>query len=87
MRRAELLEEIVKRRLFYWPSAEIYGGVAGFYDYGPLGVAIRRNIVEKWRRIFVLPYQDVIVEVETPVVMPEPVFKASKPYLVSLPTL
>jgi glycyl-tRNA synthetase len=77
MRRAELLEEIVKRRLLYWPSAEIYGGVAGFYDYGPLGVAIRRNIVEKWRRIFVLPYQDVIVEVETPIVMPEPVFKAS----------
>jgi glycyl-tRNA synthetase len=77
MRRAELLEEIVKRRLIYWPSAEIYGGVAGFYDYGPLGVAIRRNIVEKWRRIFVLPYQDVIIEVETPIVMPEPVFKAS----------
>jgi len=77
MSRAELLEEIVKRRLLYWPSSEIYGGVAGFYDYGPLGVLIRRNIVEKWRRIFVLPYQDSIVEVETPIVMPEPVFKAS----------
>ena len=77
MRRAELLEEIVKRRLLYWPSAEIYGGVGGFYDYGPLGVQLRRNIVEKWRRMFVLPYQDIIIEVETPVVMPEPVFKAS----------
>jgi len=77
MRRAELLEEIIKRRLLYWPSVEIYGGVAGFYDYGPLGVSIRRNIIEKWRRIFVLPYQDLIVEVETPIIMPEPVFKAS----------
>ncbi|MGC8994391.1 MAG: glycine--tRNA ligase, partial [Pyrobaculum sp.] len=77
MRRAELLEEIVKRRLLYWPSAEIYGGVGGFYDYGPLGVQLRRNIVEKWRRMFVLPYQDIIIEVETPIVMPEPVFKAS----------
>lgn len=77
MGRAEALEDIVKRRLIYWPSSEIYGGVGGFYDYGPLGVALKRNIVEKWRRTFVLPYQDVIVEVETPVVMPEPVFKAS----------
>ena len=77
MRRAELLEEIIKRRLLYWPSSEIYGGVGGFYDYGPLGVQLRRNIVEKWRRTFVLPYQDLIIEVETPIVMPEPVFKAS----------
>jgi len=77
MGRAERLEEIVKRRLIYWPSFEIYGGVGGFYDYGPLGVQIRRNIVEKWRRIFVLPYQDFIIEVETPIIMPEPVFRAS----------
>lgn len=77
MGRAELLEEIVKRRLLWWPSSEIYGGVGGFYDYGPLAVQIRRNIVEKWRRTFVLPYQDVIFEVETPILMPEPVFKAS----------
>lgn len=75
--RADVLEDIVKRRLIYWPSSEIYGGVGGFYDYGPLGVALKRNIVEKWRRTFVLPYQDVIVEVETPVIMPEPVFRAS----------
>ena len=77
MRRAETLEEIVKRRLLYWPSSEIYGGVGGFYDYGPLGVQLRRNIVEKWRKVFVLPYQDLIIEVETPIIMPEPVFKAS----------
>ncbi|MEM1923591.1 MAG: glycine--tRNA ligase [Pyrobaculum sp.] len=77
MGRAELLEDIVKRRLLWWPSSEIYGGVGGFYDYGPLAVQMRRNIVEKWRRIFILPYQETIVEVETPVLMPEPVFKAS----------
>ncbi|CCC82221.1 glycine--tRNA ligase [Thermoproteus tenax] len=77
MQRAEKLESIVKKRLLYWPSSEIYGGVGGFYDYGPLAVQMRRNIVEKWRRTFVLPYQDTIIEVETPIIMPEIVFKAS----------
>lgn len=77
MGRAEVLEDIIKRRLFYWPSSEIYGGVGGFYDYGPLGVQMRRNIVEKWKKMFISPYQDVIVEIETPIVMPEVVFKAS----------
>ncbi|ABL88071.1 glycyl-tRNA synthetase [Pyrobaculum islandicum DSM 4184] len=77
MRNAEILEEIVKRRLLYWPSSEIYGGVSGFYDYGPLAVQLRRNIIDKWRRTFVTPYQDLIIEVETPIIMPELVFKAS----------
>ncbi len=77
MRRWEILEEIVKKRQIYWPSSEIYGGVGGFYDYGPLAVRLKQNIVEKWRKIFIMPYQDLIVEVETPIVMPEVVFKAS----------
>jgi glycyl-tRNA synthetase len=77
MRRAELLDDIVKRRLIYWPSFEIYGGAGGFYDYGPLGAHLRRNIIEKWRSVFILPYQDSIVEIETPIIMPEPVFRAS----------
>ncbi|MEZ0248049.1 MAG: glycine--tRNA ligase [Thermoproteus sp.] len=77
MQRSEFVADIAVKRGFYWPSFEIYGGVGGFYDYGPLGVLTRRNIVEKWRKVFVLPYQDLIIEVETPIVMPEAVFRAS----------
>ncbi|WP_069807668.1 glycine--tRNA ligase [Vulcanisaeta thermophila] len=65
---------------FFYPSFEIYRGkteAGGFYDYGPLGVELKRNIIEKWRRIFIYPYQDFIVEVETPIIMPKIVFEAS----------
>lgn len=50
------LEDIVslcKRRGFIFPGSEIYGGLAGTYDYGPLGVALKRNITNLWWKIFV----------------------------------
>ncbi|NPA23475.1 MAG: glycine--tRNA ligase [Crenarchaeota archaeon] len=78
--RSEVLMEYLLTRGFVWPSFEIYRSmveVGGFYDYGPLGVEVKRNIVEKWRRIFVYPYQDIIFEIETPIIMPEIVFQAS----------
>ena len=46
-----LLEEIValaKRRGFVFQSSEIYGGLNGFFDYGPLGVELRKNIKDAW---------------------------------------
>ena len=75
--RSDIANDIANRRGFFWPSFEIYGGVGGFYDYGPLGVLLKNNIVDKWRRTFVLPYQDIIVEIETPIIMPRVVFEAS----------
>lgn len=69
--------DLAKRRGFFWPSSEIYGGVGGFIDFGPLGVLLKRNIEEKWRRWFILRHQDFIYEIETPVIMPEKVFEAS----------
>lgn len=75
--RADVANDIANRRGFFWPSFEIYGGVGGFYDYGPLGVLLKDNIVDKWRRTFVLPYQDLIVEIESPIIMPRVVFEAS----------
>ena len=45
---------LCKRRGFLYPSYEIYGGVAGMFDYGPLGTAMRNNIVEIWRRLYTL---------------------------------
>jgi hypothetical protein len=48
------LDNLMRRTLFYTPSFEIYGGVSGFYDYGPPGTALNANIVNLWRRHFVL---------------------------------
>ncbi len=50
-KKEELLDKIValcKRRGFVFPGSEIYGGFAGTYDFGPYGVALRRNLVDAW---------------------------------------
>lgn len=44
----------LERRLFYIPSFQIYGSVAGFYDYGPPGCALKQNFTQCWRQHFVL---------------------------------
>ncbi len=47
----ELMEKLVsmcKRRGFIFPGSEIYGGLNGFWDYGPLGVELKRNIKDAW---------------------------------------
>ena len=73
----EKIVELAKRRGFYWPSYEVYGGVAGFYDLGPLGTLLKQRIIEKWRNWFVKKHQDLVVEVETPVITPYKVLEAS----------
>ncbi|CDW87462.1 glycine--trna ligase [Stylonychia lemnae] len=47
-------EDLLKRKFFYVPSFEIYGGVAGLYDYGPLGSQLKSNVEQQWRQHFVL---------------------------------
>ncbi len=69
--------KLAVRRGFYWPSYEIYGGVSGFFDLGPLGVRLKNNIVGLWRKVFIELHQDLVVEIETPIIAPEVVFKAS----------
>ena len=71
------LVELAKRRGFFWPSYEIYGGVSGFYDLGPLGVAVKNRILEKWRKYFVIDHADHVVEIESPVIGPARVYEAS----------
>ena len=44
---------LAKRRGFIYPGSEIYGGLAGTWDYGPLGVALKKNIENLWWRMFV----------------------------------
>jgi glycyl-tRNA synthetase len=67
--------ELAKRRGFFFPAVEAYGGVAGFYTYGPQGAALKRNVEEAWRDRFVT--REGHVEISAPDVMPEPVFEAS----------
>lgn len=65
------LEDIVglaKRRGFIFPGSEIYGGMAGVYDYGPLGVLLKENIKESWRKHFVLSRSNVYM-VDTAILM------------------
>ncbi len=53
MSEASLMEQIVslaKRRGFVYPASEIYGGINGFWDYGPLGVLLKNNIRDSWWR-------------------------------------
>ncbi len=69
--------ELAKRRGFFWPSYEIYGGVAGFYDLGPYGILLKNRIIEKWRRFFVKDHSNYVVEIETPVIGPSKVYEAS----------
>ncbi|KAL6768360.1 TSG1 [Auxenochlorella protothecoides x Auxenochlorella symbiontica] len=65
----------LERKLFVIPSFKIYGSVAGFYDYGPPGCAIKSNVTQAWRQHFVL--EEGMLEVECPAVTPEIVLKAS----------
>ena len=64
-----------KRRGFIYPSYEIYGGVAGFYDYGPLGSRLKQNIENLWRSYYLL--KDNCVEINTPTITLFEVLKAS----------
>lgn len=68
--------DLARRRGFFWGSFEIYGGVAGFYDYGPLGVLLKRRIQDLWLKYFVYS-NDMVAEVETPIINPRVIFKAS----------
>ncbi|RVX17784.1 Glycine--tRNA ligase, mitochondrial 1 [Vitis vinifera] len=71
----QALVNTLERRLFYIPSFKIYRGVAGLYDYGPPGCAVKSNVLAFWRQHFVL--EENMLEVDCPCVTPEIVLKAS----------
>lgn len=70
-----VFEDLLKRRFFYAPSFEIYGGVAGLYDYGPVGCAVKANFIAAWRQHFVL--EENMLEVDCTSLTPHPVLKSS----------
>ena len=69
------LDALLRRRLFYTPAFEVYGGVKGLYDYGPPGCALQANIVDIWRKHFVL--EEDMLEVDCTALTPHEVLKTS----------
>ncbi|MCO5567246.1 hypothetical protein L7F22_020935 [Adiantum nelumboides] len=69
------VNKTLQSRLFIIPSFQIYGGVAGLYDYGPPGCAVKANVLGFWRQHFVL--EEGMLEVDCPCVTPHAVLKAS----------
>jgi len=88
---ARTMEKIValcKRRGFVFQSSEIYGGIGGFWDYGPLGVEFKRNVKEAWWRDMVSGHDDTqapagapsayeMVGIDSTIVMHPQVWRAS----------
>jgi glycyl-tRNA synthetase len=74
-----LMEKIVslcKRRGFIYQSSEIYGGIQGFWDYGPLGAELKRNVKDLWWRRMVHERDDV-AGLEATIIMHPQIWKAS----------
>ena len=71
----EKLMDLIKRRGYLWSSFEIYGGIAGFVDYAPLGVMLKNNIINIWRKHYVV--NEEFFEIESPTITPYEVLKAS----------
>lgn len=72
----ETLVSLCKRRGFVFQSSEIYGGIGGFWDYGPLGVELKNNIKRAWWRAMVQERDD-IVGIDAAIIMNPMVWQAS----------
>jgi len=75
MDKNEKINELARRRGFLWPAFELYGGAAGFFDYGPLGAPLKRRIEDIWRQYFVI--QEGFAEIEAPTIGVEGIYQAS----------
>ena len=76
---SDTMQKIVslcKRRGFVFQSSEIYGGLKSAYDYGPLGVELKRNLMNAWWRDMVHRRED-IVGIDASIIMHPDVWKAS----------
>ncbi|QHI70903.1 glycine--tRNA ligase [Tichowtungia aerotolerans] len=72
----DALASLCKRRGFIFQTSEIYGGINGFWDYGPLGVELKRNIKESWWKSVVQTRENV-VGLDSSIIMHPRVWEAS----------
>lgn len=74
--RMEKIVSLCKRRGIIFQSSEIYGGIGGFWDYGPLGAELKRNLRDTWWRAMTRERED-IVGLDATIIMHPAVWKAS----------
>ncbi len=72
----ENIVSLAKRRGFIYPGSDIYGGLSGTWDYGPLGVSLKRNIMQLWWKLFVEDRED-MYGIDAAILMNQKVWKAS----------
>ncbi|MDP3047150.1 MAG: glycine--tRNA ligase, partial [Chloroflexota bacterium] len=72
----DTIVSLCKRRGFVFPGSEVYGGLAGFWDYGPLGVELKNNIKRAWWRSIVQERDD-MVGLDAAIIMNPAVWRAS----------
>ena len=70
----EDLVSLAKRRGFIYQGSDVYGGLSGTWDYGPLGVALKRNIMNLWWKMFV-DERDDMYGVDTAILMNQKVWR------------
>lgn len=71
----EHLESVLRQRFFYAPAFDLYGGVSGLYDFGPPGCAFQANVIDYWRKHFIL--EEDMLEVDCTMLTPHEVLKTS----------
>lgn len=72
----ENIVSLAKRRGFIYPGSDVYGGLSGTWDYGPLGVELKRNIMQLWWKMFVEDREDMF-GVDAAILMNQKVWQAS----------
>lgn len=72
----ESIVSLAKRRGFIYPGSDVYGGLSGTWDYGPLGVTLKRNIMNLWWNMFVDGRED-MYGVDAAILMNQKVWQAS----------
>lgn len=70
-----LFEDIVRRKFIFCQAAEIYGGVAGLFDYGPVGAGIKNNLIQAWKNHFIV--EEELLEISCTTLTPQVVLKHS----------
>lgn len=70
------ITSLAKRRGFIYQGSEVYGGLSGTWDYGPLGVALKRNIMQLWWKMFVEERED-MYGIDAAILMNQKVWQAS----------
>lgn len=72
----DAIVSLAKQRGFIYQGSEIYGGIAGMFDYGPLGTLLKRNIVDAWVNYFVHGREDMFL-IDSAILMNKKVWEAS----------